>query len=674
MRVTAILLFASATLFPLTPCPAVTVADISQHPMVRITHNPHVDWMPTLSAEGNRLAWSGPEEGQLWWEFDVYVADRIGGKWQQPLDLGTPGVREWFPDLSDDGDTIVYAGGHYQGACDEVHIRSWVDEVWQPPAAIANTLETGYNSVERCVISGDGSTVIARLAVSSPTGARNPYDSIIIRRRNGTWANPALVAEKGRSAAVNGDGTRVCVADAASLDLYDFAAIPPRKWVLEQRDPNVWVFGCTMSDDGRRVAYEWYRLAQRHAVRLREEQDGQWSVMEFPGFFMGALSKDGTALVLLPGFDVTEISLSRLTDGQWHEPICIADTGVYPDYALPAVNGDGTKIAVAASPVRAGGRQQAQEIYFLEYDFPGRVVTESNIPNAPFTLSGPIELSRTTGPDSRWQCDQLYVSNWTVTWGDVPFYETPPPQTQRTAVDETVFFCGQYIPSIFRPEPDEVELSIGTPVLNYATGTFFVPVEIRNMTEDTTFFPPMRLVFDSFSLENTSLWNGDGLTEDGKPFIDLSGLVPDGLAPDSPHLLVEVEIYNRERNPLISFEAFVTAAKAPPPERTCSPEAVQRNNAISGSRGIEHQSTPRVESIALDKQGIKIAWRSIAGQNYRVLYCDNVFAEWQTAAEVTASGATTEWIDETVSETPPRMRMYKVQAISCAAALRPAFQ
>jgi hypothetical protein len=171
----------------------------------------------------------------------------------------------------------------------------------------------------------------------------------------------------------------------------------------------------------------------------------------------------------------------------------------------------------------------------------------------------------------------------------------------------------------------------------------------------------MRLVLDSFSPENTRLWNGDGLTEDGKPYIDLSDLIPNGLPPGSPPLLVEVEIYNRERNPFISFGAHVTAAKAPPPDVVFTTQTADGDSVSSEPRLSEEQSALSIKSITLDARGFKIAWRSIAGQNYRVLHRDDLLTEWQDTAEVTATGPTTEWVDESASEKSPPMRVYRVE-------------
>lgn len=670
MRVRAVLLFSSATLFPLTPCPAITVADISQHPVARLTNNGVTDRLPALSGDGNRLAWTGPEGDKYGLLWDIYVADRVNGVWEEAVKFGSPLGRDWFPDLSDDGNTIVYGGGASQGLSHELHVRRYVDGDWGPPEVIADFRDMGYRSVESPVISGDGSVVIARSNVRewvSPGHWRYRYYSFIVRRRSGAWEPAALLAKKGGTLAINYDGTRVCLSDEDGLDVYDLTTVPPRIWVLEEGTTYIQAspWCCGISDDGRRVAYE---MRSRFEVRalVNEQIGSDWKpTAEFDGIWTARLSGDGTALLLLPELWSTGIHLTRFVDGEWHDPLCIADAGVYPGGRV-ALSQDGARIAFMATEDEDGSSDQ-EEIHFMEYDFPGWAVVGSNIPNAPFALSGPIELSRTTGPDCRWECDQLYVSTWTVTWGDVPYYETPLPQTQRTNVNETVHFSGEYVPSIYRLEPSEVELSVGRPVLNYATGTFFVTVEIRNITEQVTFYAPMRLVFDSFSPENTRLWNGDGLTEDGKPYIDLSALVPDGLAPGSPPLLVEVEIYNRERNPFISFEAHVTAAKAPPPDAAFTPQAADGGSASSEPRLSEEQSALRIESITLHARGVKIAWRSLAGQSYRVLRRDDLLTEWQDTAEVTATGPTTEWLDESPSEESPPMRVYRIEGISSPA-------
>ncbi|MDP2897186.1 MAG: hypothetical protein Q8Q12_11640 [bacterium] len=672
MRVRSVLLFASVTLCPVTRCPAVTVADISQHPVVRLTENGAVDHQPVLSADGSRLAWTGCEDpsdyNSAW---DIYLADQVDGVWQAPTRRGTPGARDFSPHLSDDGNTLANGGGRYPGLCHQVHVRECADGIWGVWQVLFDARDRGYWAGAPAGISGDGLTIVA---LFDPAVAPWGCDCYIIRRRDGNWGTPVFLVGLAYDIALNYDGTRLCVGKYRGLEVYDLTAVPRNKWVLEKEEPNVCISDCTMSDDGRRVAYEWeYIYSSPRRIRLREERDGDWDLTEFHGFSEGVISRDGTALLLFPKgtglhyFD-PYLYTTRFVDGEWHEPICIAAPGTYP-MPLPATSRDGRKIAFSATET-PHGPQFSEELYFFSYEFPGKAVVRSNIPSAPFTISGPIELSRATGPDCRWECDQLYVSTWTVTWGDVPYYETPPPQTQQTKVDETVYFCGEYVPSIYRLEPDEVELSVGRPVLNYATGTFFVPVEIRNMTGQITFYAPMRLVFDSFSPENTRLWNGDGLTEDGKPFIDLTDLIPNGLAPDSPPLLVEVEIYNRERNPFISFEAHVTAAKAPLPDVAFTPQAADGGSASSEPRLSEEQSALRIESITLDARGVKIAWRSIAGQNYRVLHRDVLLTEWQDTAEVTATGPTTEWLDESASEESPPMRVYRIEGIP-SPALKP---
>ena len=681
MRVRSVLLFASVTLCPVTRCPAVTVADISQHPVVRITYNNAADWAPTLSADGSRLAWAGPHDPEYYYSRkDIYVADRVNGIWQEPHTFGHVYFDDGSPSLSADGNTLLYLvrlppyvmGGVLLGDS-ELVVHRYVDGAWQGRDVVTTPGMVGCSGVGDMVISGDGNMIAVLFGKDE-----DPYwinHCYLIRHEDDGWGQPQFLAPTGQYVAANYDGSRLCLGRHDGLDVYDLSTAPPERWVLEQSPPDLSISRLAISDDGRRVAYAWEAQTYRAECRMRlwEQREGYWHLTDFEGFPMGTLSGDGTALVLNRwgiwyGDMRRHLYMSRLIDGEWHEPIHIADMAVYLR-GCPAICRDGTKIAFQGTEI-GWANQNSEEIYFLEYDFPGRAVVESNIPNAPFILSGPIGLSRTTGPDCRWECDQLYVSTWTVTWGDVPHYETPPPQTQRTNVNETVHFCGEYVPSIYRLEPDEVELSVGRPVLNYATGTFFVPVEIRNVTEQTAFYARMRLVFDSFSPENTRLWNGDGLTEDGKPYIDLSDLIPNGLPPGSPALLVEVEIYNRERNPFISFEAHVTAAKAPPPDAAFTPQAADGGSASSEPRLSEEQSALRIESITLDARGVKIAWRSIAGQNYRVLHRDVLLTEWQDTAEVTATGPTTEWLDESASEESPPMRVYRIEGIP-SPALKP---
>ena len=87
---------------------------------------------------------------------------------------------------------------------------------------------------------------------------------------------------------------------------------------------------------------------------------------------------------------------------------------------------------------------------------PGRISVSTNLEDATFTITGPETYS---GSGTSWSKSNVPVGTYTIHYGDVPGYSTPPPETKKLASGGEIEFRGTYRdieePQISLESPEE---------------------------------------------------------------------------------------------------------------------------------------------------------------------------------------------------------------------------
>lgn len=115
--------------------------------------------------------------------------------------------------------------------------------------------------------------------------------------------------------------------------------------------------------------------------------------------------------------------------------------------------------------------------YFLPSN--GRIQIRINNKNATFTLSGPATYS---GSGSSWNQSNLPLGTYTIIYGSVSGYHTPPSETKILSDGGTIYFFGDYLP--IKRADDSVDLGDGYIFLikdvNSAIGNVRIELQLDN--------------------------------------------------------------------------------------------------------------------------------------------------------------------------------------------------
>ena len=83
------------------------------------------------------------------------------------------------------------------------------------------------------------------------------------------------------------------------------------------------------------------------------------------------------------------------------------------------------------------------EILNWSFTVPESIEVTTNLSSATFTISGPANYS---GVGTLWTKTGAPIGDYTITYGDVPGYITPAPETKTLALDGSIHFTEKYIP------------------------------------------------------------------------------------------------------------------------------------------------------------------------------------------------------------------------------------
>ncbi len=170
----------------------------------------------------------------------------------------------------------------------------------------------------------------------------------------------------------------------------------------------------------------------------------------------GTVTDDSDPPVPLPYAAVEAI------DPQTHEPVASAPTAADGSYEILVEPGnyyvsaegdgygkqyyDGKSKLDEADLVPSGPGSPVTGVDFSLTQV-GSITVVSDVQSAPFTLgvvTGPAKIEGNTGESRVWESGQVETGTWTITWGAVPGYDSPAPETQNLDPGEGVAFYGQY--------------------------------------------------------------------------------------------------------------------------------------------------------------------------------------------------------------------------------------
>ncbi len=100
--------------------------------------------------------------------------------------------------------------------------------------------------------------------------------------------------------------------------------------------------------------------------------------------------------------------------------------------------------------------------------------------------------------------------------------------------------------TVFGSVDQLVSIYVGRASYNRRTGQFSINVTVTN-TSDTIISEPVWLIIEGISNPNVTLASGDGITSDGKEYIDLSGLLGDGYLDTGESITSQVHFNNPNR-------------------------------------------------------------------------------------------------------------------------------
>ena len=170
----------------------------------------------------------------------------------------------------------------------------------------------------------------------------------------------------------------------------------------------------------------------------------------------GTVTDDSDPPVPLPYAAVEAI------DPQTHEPVASAPTAADGTYNILVEPGsyyvsaegdgygkqyyDGKSELGEADLVSPGPGSPVTGVDFSLSEV-GSITVVSDVQSAPFTLgpaTGPARIEGNTGESRVWESGEVETGSWTITWGAVPGYDSPAPETQDLAPGGSLAFFGQY--------------------------------------------------------------------------------------------------------------------------------------------------------------------------------------------------------------------------------------
>jgi hypothetical protein len=188
------------------------------------------DLEPAISPDGQRFFFlsARPPEGQDekpgWAYQDIWVMDRVGDGWSQPVNLGPPvstEAAEYFPSITTDG-TIYFTREREDGV--SVTMRSrLVDGVYAEPEELGPEVNCGSNRFNVRVAPDESFAIVPAVGREDSLGGPDYY--IVFRSPDDTWSEPvnmgpAINQPAGRewSASLSPDGKYLFFMSSRTVD------------------------------------------------------------------------------------------------------------------------------------------------------------------------------------------------------------------------------------------------------------------------------------------------------------------------------------------------------------------------------------------------------------------------------------------------------------------------
>lgn len=159
------------------------------------------DWGPTLTTDENHLYYCSNRPG-TYGGWDLWVADKLGGVWRSPLNLGSvinTSYEELDPWISPDGNTLLFSSTRPGGyGVYDIYSSQKVGGVWQPPVNLGNVINSP--SWENCCwLTPD--TLRLYYGIYQRSGGYGEWDMWMSTKVGGAWGPPVNMGPN-----INGPG------------------------------------------------------------------------------------------------------------------------------------------------------------------------------------------------------------------------------------------------------------------------------------------------------------------------------------------------------------------------------------------------------------------------------------------------------------------------------------
>lgn len=340
------------------------------------------DMGPRFSPDGRKLFFCSnrPSPGAAGekGDYDLWVVERDGGAWSEPMPLGPPvntDKNEAFPSIAADGALYYQAWGESGGESD-IYCSRYVDGAYQRPGKVGSGISTEGYEGGPFVAPDESYLLFQAVRPDSSHGNTNIYVSF--RLEDGTWGPPRNLGDEVNASGypispmVSPDGKYLFFATNAIREAFSY---PGRSYAELIR-----------SYRSHRNGYGtiWWmdaRILDRFGGIPAARQAGS---LDAPGPYLGQKLPGTTPVVFAPGIVSTEkgelnalvspdgneiyfsraepsrptvIMVTRRTAGGWGHPAVASFSGTHSDMD-PSMSADGSRLFFGSN--RPGGNANAR--------------------------------------------------------------------------------------------------------------------------------------------------------------------------------------------------------------------------------------------------------------------------------------------------------------------------
>ena len=174
------------------------VASFSSHPEWS-------DMEPAISPDGQRFFFlsdrpRSPDTGDSEKNYDIWVMDRRGDRWDPPRNLGEPvntAAPEYFPSVTEDG-TLYFCRADPATRVHSIYRARFVDGAYLEPELLPAEVNIGRNRFNAFVAADESYIIVPAVGIEGGYGGVDYY--ISFRSPDDAWTGPVNMGDKVNSA------------------------------------------------------------------------------------------------------------------------------------------------------------------------------------------------------------------------------------------------------------------------------------------------------------------------------------------------------------------------------------------------------------------------------------------------------------------------------------------